>query len=98
MATNDYKAQWSKEQQRIKRFIKSAEMRGFRFPEHVIPEKPKRVTSASVSRIKKITPEALYKKAKYYDPLTDSLLSGTAGRKIERSKLQDHRLTMWTKF
>ena len=86
MATNDYKALWRKEQERIKRFIKSAETRGFRFPEHAIPKTPKRITSASVSRLKKITPATLYKKAKYYDPLTDSLLSGTAGRAIERSK------------
>ena len=85
MAT-DYKALWYNERQRIKRFIKSAEERGFRFPSHVIPEPPKRITSASVTRLKKMTPASLYKKAKYYDPITDSLLSGTAGRKIERSK------------
>lgn len=84
--TNDYKALWYNERQRIKRFIKSAEERGFRFPPHVIPEPPKRITSASVSRLKKMTPPSLYKRAKYYDPITDSLLSGTAGRKIERSK------------
>lgn len=85
MAT-DYKALWYNERQRIKRFIQSAEKRGFRFPSHVIPEPPKRITSASVTRLKKMTPSSLYKKAKYYDPITDSLLSGTAGRKIERSK------------
>ncbi len=86
MATNDYKALWRKEQERIRRFIKSAEKRGFRFPAHVIPEPPKRITSTSVSRLKKMTPSVLYKRAKYYDPITDSLLSGEAGRSIERSK------------
>lgn len=86
MTTNDYKALWYKERARIKRFIKSAEQRGFRFPSHVIPEPPKRITSTSVSRLKKMTPGVLYKKSKYYDPITDSLLSGEAGRHIERSK------------
>ena len=76
---------YNKELRRINRFIKAAEQRGFIFNLKIIPPRPKKITKASIERLKKITPQALYKKASYQ---TDDfqILSGEEGRKYERSR------------
>ena len=76
---------YNKELRRINRFIKAAEKRGFIFNLKILPPRPKKITKASVQRLKKITPEALYKKASYQ---TDDfrVISGVEGRKLERSR------------
>ena len=84
MATG-YSAEYNKEIKRIKSFISRATKRGYRFPENVIPTTPKRVTKKSLERVRAITPQTLYQKATYYDPLTDALFPGEVGRSIERS-------------
>lgn len=75
--------QYEKELKRIKQFIRRAEKRGYRFPDNVIPPKPKRITRASVSRLQKIKPQTLYKKA---TALSESgkIVSGTERRAEER--------------
>lgn len=76
-------AAFSKQQQRIRRFIKSAEKRGYSFPANVVPERPARVTKRDIARITAIKPETLYEQATYvYD---GSTFTGTEGRMIERS-------------
>lgn len=55
--------EYNKERNRIKRFIRNAEKRGYVFEPNLIPPKPKRVTSGSVRRLSKIRPAQLYKKA-----------------------------------
>ena len=76
---------YNKELRRINRSIKAAEKRGFIFNLKILPPRPKKITKASVQRLKKITPETLYKKASYQ---TDDfqILSGEEGRKLERSR------------
>ena len=76
---------YNKELRRINRFIKAAEKRGFIFNLKILPPHPKKITKASVQRLKKITPETLYKKASYQ---TDDfrIISGVEGRKLERSR------------
>ena len=76
---------YNKELRRIKRFIKAAEKRGFIFNLKIIPPRPKKITKESVQRLKKITPETLYKKSSYQ---TDDfqILSGEEGRNLERSR------------
>lgn len=78
--------EYNKELARIKRFINRAQKRGFIFPENVIPNRPKRITSKSVSRLKKLNPDTLYRKATYVDTTTGELRRGEVGREIERSK------------
>lgn len=78
--------EYNKELARIKRFINRAQKRGFIFPENVIPNRPKRITSKSVSRLKKLNPDTLYRKATYVDTSTGELRRGEVGREIERSK------------
>lgn len=76
-------AAFSKQQQRIRRFIKSAEKRGYSFPANVVPDRPSRVTKRDIARITAIKPETLYEQATYvYD---GSTFTGTEGRMIERS-------------
>lgn len=55
--------EYNKERNRIKRFIRHAEKRGYVFEPNVIPPKPKTITSGSVRRLSKIRPAQLYKKA-----------------------------------
>lgn len=55
--------EYNKERNRIKRFIRNAEKRGYVFEPNLIPPKPKTITSGSVRRLSKIRPAQLYKKA-----------------------------------
>lgn len=55
--------EYNKERNRIKRFIRNAEKRGYVFEPDIIPPKPKTITSGSIRRLSKIRPAQLYKKA-----------------------------------
>lgn len=55
--------EYNKERNRIKRFIRNAEKRGFVFEPNLIPPKPKTITSGSIRRLSKIRPAQLYNKA-----------------------------------
>lgn len=55
--------EYNKERNRIKRFIRNAQKRGYVFEPNVIPPKPKTITSGSVRRLAKIRPAQLYNKA-----------------------------------
>lgn len=77
--------QWKKEVNRLKEFIKRAEKRGFTF-EDVIPDTPKRVTKTQLNLIKSLTPNVLYSRAWYTDPQTGQSMTGTEGRRLERSR------------
>lgn len=78
--------EYAKQLKRIKQFIRRAEKRGYQFEEDVIPNKPKRVTKASVRKLAKLTPEKLYKKAVYGGEATyGEIVPATKGLKLERS-------------
>lgn len=55
--------EYNKERNRIKRFIRNAEKRGYVFEPNLIPPRPKTITAGSVRRLSKIRPEQLYNKA-----------------------------------
>lgn len=77
--------EYNKQLRRIKQFVRRAEKRGYVFSENIIPNKPKRVTKASVKKLQKITPKELYKKAQYGGSATyGEIVSGEEGRKAER--------------
>ena len=81
------KEAYNKEIRRIKRFISRAEKRGYQFEEGVVPKKPKKITPASVRRLKKITPDYLYRKAVYGGEATaGEIVSGKRGRVEERKQ------------
>ena len=74
---------YKKEINRIKNFVRRASKRGFIF-EDVIPDMPNIVTQKRLREIRKQTPELLYRKAKYIDPVTGDIFTGTEGRYLER--------------
>jgi hypothetical protein len=77
---------YSKQVRRIKQFISRAEKRGFHFNENVLPKRPNRITQASVRKLAKLTPDKLYKKAKYAGPLSyGEIVPSIEGLKLERS-------------
>ena len=77
---------YSKQVKRIRQFITRAEKRGYQFSEDVLPQRPKRVTQASVKKLAKITPEKLYKKAVYGGLATmGEIVPAIEGLKLERS-------------
>lgn len=55
--------EYNKERNRIKRFIRNAEKRGYVFEPNLIPPKPKTITSGSIRRLSKIRSAQLYNKA-----------------------------------
>lgn len=55
--------EYNKERNRIKRFIRNAEKRGYVFEPNIIPPRPKTITRGSIRRLSKIRPAQLYKKA-----------------------------------
>lgn len=55
--------EYNKERNRIKRFIRNAEKRGYVFEPNLIPPEPKIITSGSIRRLSKIRPAQLYNKA-----------------------------------
>lgn len=77
---------YSKQVKRIKQFISRAEKRGYLFSEDALPQRPKRVTQASVRKLAKLTPDKLYQKAVYGGLVTEGeIVSGLEGVKLERS-------------
>lgn len=54
---------YNKERNRIKRFIRYAEKRGYVFEPNIIPPKPKTIREGSIRRLSKIRPAQLYNKA-----------------------------------
>lgn len=74
-----------KERRRIQSFIRRAEKRGYIFDAGTLPEIPKKITAASVRRLKALTPKELYKKSRVVIEETGEIISGTKARNIERS-------------
>lgn len=78
--------EWKKEVRRLQQFIRRAKKRGYIIPPEIIPEKPTIITKKQLSKIKSINPQKIYEAAQYFNPETGKLISGTAGRAIERRK------------
>lgn len=72
-----YSEEKQKQIRRLRRFIKSAQERGYEFDDNIID------LALSADELKKITPKELYKKASFYDELSGEIFSGEEGRKIE---------------
>lgn len=78
--------EYKKELRRIKQFIARASKRGFIWFNDPVPKQPKKITTKSVERLKRITPNTLYKKGKFVDEETGEILSGIKGRKLEKKR------------
>lgn len=73
----DYK----KELNRIKRFIRNAQKKGFSFADYELPKQPKKITQGSVNSLRKITPEKLYQSSTFIDPLSHQTISGSEAKR-----------------
>lgn len=82
---------WKKEVNRLKRFIRNANKRGFIFPLDTIPSQPGRITEAAISRLRDLTPARMYSLGQYIDPETGEIMSGTKGRTLERRRAAKKR-------
>lgn len=84
--------EYNKQVKRIKSFISRAEKRGYMFEETVIPVKPKRVTQASIRKLKKLTPERLHKKSVYGGELSQGeIIKGTKAQTLEKLARKEAR-------
>lgn len=90
--TGKYAAEYRKQRRRIQSFVRKAEKRHYIFDENIIPAIPKKITAASVRRLEKLTPEKLYKKARYASELTyGEIVKAKTGRTLEKKKAQEKR-------
>lgn len=81
----DLLEQYRRERRRVNQLIRRAEKRGFIIPKSAKPGKPlKRPTEKSVERLKAITPEAIYERAKYKSQ--GKTYRGEEARKIARKE------------
>ena len=79
---------WKKEINRLKRFMRQAEKKGYNF-DFNLPEQPKRVTKKSIERLKEITPNVLYSQATYSGELLrhgEKSITANEARKRSRKK------------
>lgn len=77
---------YEKELARIKRFMRSAEKRGYQFIEEPNLVIPARITKKKLEEIKGVTPDVLYSYTRYYDPILDLYVSGAEERKLIRQR------------
>ena len=68
--------EYRKQRRRVQSFVSRAKKRGYQFIENIIPKIPKKITKASVERLKKLTPKKLYEKAEYVDIETGEIKLG----------------------
>lgn len=78
--------QYRKERRRIQNAMNRLEKQGYVIPEDLLPSMPKKVTQASINRLKKITSESIYKKSKKLDFETGEITPGIVARDKARSQ------------
>lgn len=78
--------QYRKERRRIQNAMNRLEKQGYVLPEDLLPSMPKKVTQASINRLKKITTEAIYKKSVRLDTETGETTPGIVARDKARSQ------------
>ena len=78
--------QYRKERRRIQNAMNRLEKQGYVLPEGLLPSMPKKITQASINRLKKITSESIYKKSKKLDFETGEITPGIVARDKARSQ------------
>lgn len=78
--------QYRKERRRIQNAMNRLEKKGYVLQDDLLPSVPKKVTQASINRLKKITTEAIYKKSVRLDTETGEITPGIVARDKARSQ------------
>lgn len=77
---------YKKERNRIQSAMRRLEKQGYVLPDDLLPSVPKKVTQASINRLKKITIEEIYKKSVRLDIETGEITPGIVARDKARSQ------------
>lgn len=80
------KQQYRKERRRVQSAMRRLEKQGYVLPDDLLPSIPKKITQASINRLKKITSESIYKKSKKLDFETGEITPGIVARDKARSE------------
>lgn len=79
------KLEYNKQRKALLQKINRAKKRGYIFSDNLLPAIPKKPTKSSISRLKELSKD-LYKHARYVDIETGEILTGQAGRQLEKRK------------
>lgn len=69
------KQEYMKERKRIQQAISLQKKSGYIIPENLLPDIPKRITKASINRLKKITPKTIRSKSELIDFTTGEIIT-----------------------
>ena len=69
------KQEYMKERKRIQQAISRQKKSGYITPENLLPDIPKRITKASINRLKKITPKTIRSKSELIDFTTGEIIT-----------------------
>jgi hypothetical protein len=69
------KQEYMKERKRIQQAISQQKKSGYIVPENLLPDIPKRITKASINRLKKITPKTIRSKSELIDFTTGEIIT-----------------------
>lgn len=69
------KQEYMKERKRIQNAISRQKKSGYIIPENLLPDIPKRITKASINRLKKITPKTIRSKSELIDFTTGEIIT-----------------------
>lgn len=78
--------EYKKQRSRIQSFLSKGRKKGYIFAENALPKIPKKIKLESVERLRKITPETLYKKAVYVSRETGEMETPQEHRKQVRKQ------------
>lgn len=79
--------EYNKQRRRLKQAIARSEKQGYIFPENILPEKPKRITKASVRRLAKITPESLRQKGEFLIEETGEIIAVKGNKAVIKQEI-----------
>ena len=83
-STNQARKEYQKERRRLQQIVRRGTAKGFIFPEDIIPPIVEHPTRKQVQQIKSVTPQKLYKHAKFVDFSTGEIITGK--EKLEQTK------------
>lgn len=77
------KQEYMKERKRIQQAISREKKSGYIAPENLLPDIPKRITKASINRLKKITPKTIRSKSELVDFTTGEIITNESSKYIK---------------
>lgn len=84
------KQEYMKERKRIQQAISQQKKSGYIVPENLLPDIPKRITKASINRLKKITPKTIRSKSELIDFTTGEIITKESS-KYKKSVIKTNR-------